>query len=117
MVTVEPDNIENYITISFNEKELEVMKLACTMQSLLEGEKVDKAADEGISSLVTQVVRANRADLTMHIVQYFKPDQDIIIKKADLLPIKRGLEAYRDSVRPELLYSLDSAIKKIEALL
>lgn len=108
---------DEYLGVTFDEKEIEVIKLACTNTTSREEGRLDEAAAQGISTYALQVDRTNKAILISDLVIFFKPGQKVLIKESDLIPILLSLEKFRSSQARSIRMQLKAPyIRSIPAL-
>ncbi|MCD1295967.1 hypothetical protein CUJ83_13270 [Methanocella sp. CWC-04] len=115
MYPPEPEDVrEMYLSIIFDAEELEVIKLACTMQSSREDELVDDAAGIGMDEMIEQAAKANEMYLISETIVFMRPGQETLMRSEDLLLIKNSLKNYRGHASEGLSAPLESAIAKID---
>lgn len=102
------------LKLCFGEAELEVMKTACSYAQAEEDERLTEAASANMDDFLSQMSLANDYLLAGKLVAYFKPGQDVLIKKTDLDPIRKSLVRYRCDASESQTTVIDSAIKKID---
>lgn len=100
--------------LRFDEAELEAMKTACSFAQAEEDERLTDAASGNMEEFILQMSLANDYLLAGKLVAYFKPGQDVLIKKADLDPIRKSLVRYRCDASAAQTPVIDAALKKID---
>lgn len=101
--------------ISFDESELEAIRLACDRQSKAEDVSLEEAAHGELEGVVLQEVKADDMLLIKQTVRIFKPGQRILITPEDLRLVRQSLENYLDMADYALSDAIHSAIRKIDA--
>jgi RNase P/RNase MRP subunit p30 len=103
-----------FCQISFDENELEAIRLACEMQSEAEDTSLDESASGDIEGVVVQEVKADDMLLIKQTVRIFKPGQKILITPEDLKLVRQSLENFLDAADYALTDAINSAIAKID---
>lgn len=104
-----------FCQISFDENELEAIRLACERQSEAEDVSLDESASGDLERVVMQEVKADDMLLIKQTVRIFKPGQKILITPEDLKLMRQSLENFLDSADYALTDAINSAIGKIDS--
>lgn len=110
--TMRRDN--DLLKLRFEAAELEAMKTACAFAQEEEDERLATAASGNMEEFLNQMSLANDYLVAGKLVRYFKPGQDVLIKKSDLDPIRRSLVRYRCDAAQDSIPVIDGALKKID---
>lgn len=103
-----------FCQISFDENELEAIRLACERQSAAEDTSLDESASGDLEGVVMQEVKADDMLLIKQTVRIFKPGQKILITPEDLKLMRQSLENFLDAADYALTDAINSAIVKID---
>lgn len=76
-----------YYSVSFDQEELKLIRIACAAVAAREQSAVDEAAGAGLSEYAEQVKKANMAIVAGNLIALFKPGQEILIEREDLEPL------------------------------
>ena len=107
-------HMPEFCQISFDEGELEAIKLACDRQSELEDASLKDSTSGGLEGVLVQEVKADDMLLIRQTVKIFKPGQKILITPEDLALVRQSLENFLDAADYALTDAIHSAITKID---
>ncbi|OPY28081.1 MAG: hypothetical protein A4E28_01720 [Methanocella sp. PtaU1.Bin125] len=106
-----------YIKLSFNARELGVIRAACASVSEKEHERMGGMTSAGLEQAARQAKRATDSAMADRLVMLFRPGQEILIEREDLEPVLDCLKAYEDGIREEQAVQLRLVRDKIERCL
>jgi hypothetical protein len=106
-----------FYSVSFDQEELKVIRIACAAVAAREQSAVDEAAGAGLDEYAEQVKKTNRAIVAGNLASLFKPGQEILIEKEDLEPLAEVIRKGSDDTPEEEAAVLRRALKKVEACL
>ncbi len=108
-------HMPEFCQISFDESELEAIKLAYDRQSELEDSSLKDSASGELEGVLLQEVKADDMLLIKQTIRIFKPGQNILITPEDLTLVRQSLENFLDAADYALTDAIHSAIEKIDS--
>ena len=76
-----------YCSVSFDQEELRVIRIACAAIAAREQSAADEATEAGPEEYADLVKKVNMAVVAGNLAELFKPGQDILIEREDLEPL------------------------------
>lgn len=90
-----------YCSVSFDQEELKVIRIACAAVAAREQSAVGEAIGAGLIEYAEQVKKANMAIVAGNLAALFKPGQEILIEREDLEPLAEVIRKGCDTMPGE----------------